>query len=66
MKFCKDCKWVRPGYFDRTEIGWDAKCGRKLDPVTGEPDENCRSERQGGFWKPDHCGENARFWEPKS
>lgn len=65
-KFCKDCKWARPGYIRDPIINWTAKCGRKLNPVTGDPDVSCSDERAGGLWKLNNCGAEARFWEPQS
>lgn len=67
IKFCKDCRWVKGGWFSYRY----AKCVRPsfLSFVTGKSEEEhyAETERMRGFSVlKDHCGPEAKFFEPKS
>ena len=64
MKFCRDCKYCKVGFFTWLLYGFEyAKCAKTLDCATGKPKHYCQTERM--VLHQNCCGEDAKWFVPK-
>jgi hypothetical protein len=64
LKFCKDCKHRRKGYYTEYDCGY--RITKSVNLLTGEMEEQgqavkCETHRQTGY----DCGPEGKLWEPK-
>lgn len=70
MKFCKDCRWVDPQYYTKSENDWECLAPEHLviSPLSGEKTKRllvfcCNARSTETVHNQFVCGVNGRYWQ---